>query len=80
MTADPDNQTPYNPPDAPSWRKPFGIILILALILVWCGIVVTMMDWISGLNFWLQLPIYIFAGIIWIFPVKPLLRWMNTGK
>ncbi|MEW4466668.1 DUF2842 domain-containing protein [Parasphingorhabdus sp. JC815] len=79
MNANPDNPTPYNPPSAPSWRKPFGIFLILGLILLWCGIVVTMMDWISGLNFWLQLPIYIFAGIIWIFPVKPLLRWMNSG-
>ena len=80
MNGEPDQNTPYNPPDAPSWRKPFGMILMLLLILLWCGVVVTMMDWISGLNFWLQLPIYIFAGIIWIFPIKPLLLWMNTGK
>ena len=80
MTADPDPELPHNPPDRPNWRQPFGMILILILILLWCGIVVSLLDWLSGLNFWLQLPIYIFAGIAWIFPVKPLLIWMNTGK
>ncbi|MEH6756500.1 MAG: DUF2842 domain-containing protein [Parasphingorhabdus sp.] len=80
MTVGPDDKAPHNPPTAPSWRQPFGMILIMALILLWCGIVVSMMDWISNLNFWLQLPIYIFAGIVWIFPIKPLLIWMNTGK
>jgi len=80
MTAEPHQKPPHNPPTAPNWRQPFGMILILALILLWSGIVVSMIDWISKLSFWLQLPIYIFAGIVWIFPVKPLLIWMNTGK
>lgn len=80
MTTEPDNQTPHNPPDAPNWRAPFGMIVILVFILIWCGVVVSLMDWISDLNFWLQLPIYVIAGIAWIFPVKPLLLWMNTGK
>jgi len=56
------------------------MILILILILLWCGIVVSLLDWIVELNFLLKLPIYIFAGIAWIFPLKPLLIWMNTGK
>ncbi|MEO9469038.1 DUF2842 domain-containing protein [Parasphingorhabdus sp.] len=80
MTAKPDIPPPHNPPEPPSWRKPVGMILILLIILIWCGIVVSLMDWIDTLNFWAQLPIYVFAGIVWIFPVKPLLLWMNTGK
>lgn len=80
MTAESDQRPPHNPPGTPNWRQPFGVILILALILLWSGIVVSMIDWITELSFWLQLPIYIFAGIVWIFPVKPLLIWMNTGK
>jgi hypothetical protein len=28
----------------------------------------------------IQLPIYIFAGIVWIAPLKPLLRWMELGR
>jgi len=80
MTAPSDPNAPHNPPDPPNWRQPVGMILILILILLWCGIVVSLLDWIVELNFWLQLPIYIFAGIAWIFPLKPLLIWMNTGK
>ncbi|MDM8011379.1 MAG: DUF2842 domain-containing protein [Parasphingorhabdus sp.] len=80
MTADPEQNAPHNPPDPPNWRQPFGMIVILLLILLWSGFVLGMIDRISELNFWLQLPIYIFAGIAWIFPLKPLLIWMNTGK
>ncbi len=64
----------------PSWRKPAGMILILLLILLWCGIAVTLIDQLSGLNFWLQLPAYVILGVAWIFPIKPLLTWMNTGS
>ena len=64
----------------PTWRKPIGMLFILFLIMLWCGIVVSFIDTISDLNFWLQLPIYLFAGVIWIFPVKPVLIWMNTGS
>jgi hypothetical protein len=29
---------------------------------------------------WAQTPFYLVAGIVWIFPLKPLLRWMETGR
>ncbi len=80
MTTDPDKKLPYNPPDAPNWRAPVGVILMLVFVLIWSGIVVSLIDRISDLNFWLQLPIYVIAGIIWIYPIKPLLLWINTGK
>jgi hypothetical protein len=25
------------------------------------------------------MPVYIVAGIVWIFPLKPLFAWMNRG-
>ena len=37
MTAEPDQNLPHNPPDPPNWRQPFGVILILLLILLWIG-------------------------------------------
>ncbi len=64
----------------PSWRKPFGIFLILALIAVWAVIVASAAPLIGALPALLQLPIYLVAGIVWILPLKPLLRWMETGK
>ncbi len=63
--------------DQPSWRKPVGMILMLLLILLWCGIAVTLIDYLDGLNFWLQLPAYIILGVGWIFPIRPLLTWMS---
>jgi hypothetical protein len=27
-----------------------------------------------------QAPFYLLMGIIWIIPLKPLVRWMQTGK
>lgn len=63
--------------DQPSWRKPAGIILMLLVILLWCGIAVTLIDYLDGLSFWLQLPAYIILGVGWIFPIRPLLTWMS---
>ena len=64
----------------PSWRKPFGMFLILALIAVWTVLVTSLSPWIGALNALLQAIIYIFLGVIWIAPLKPLLRWMETGN
>ncbi|MFL6858840.1 MAG: DUF2842 domain-containing protein, partial [Allosphingosinicella sp.] len=37
-------------------------------------------DRIAGWPALAQLPFYVAAGIVWILPLKPLLRWMETGK
>ena len=64
----------------PSWRKPAGMLLILAIIAGWAVIVASAAQYISALPGWAQLVIYATAGIVWIFPMKPLLAWMETGK
>ncbi|MGE5722626.1 MAG: DUF2842 domain-containing protein [Sphingomonadales bacterium] len=66
-------------PPQPSWRKPAGIGLILLLILVWAIIVSNVADQIGAIPWPLQALFYIVAGVIWILPLKPLLRWMETG-
>jgi len=69
-----------NPPPPPSWRKPAGMFAILALIALLAVVVVSQSDVISGLAIWVQAVIYLFLGIIWIAPLRPLLIWMETGK
>jgi len=64
----------------PSWRKPFGTILILLLILIWAAIILALSPLIEQLPALAQAPIYLVAGILWILPLKPLLRWMELGK
>jgi hypothetical protein len=64
----------------PSWRKPFGMVVILALIGTLAVLVASLAPWISRWHPLLQAPTYFFFGIIWIAPLKPLLRWMETGR
>ena len=64
----------------PSWRKPFGMALIVAIIALWAFIIGSLNGYIGMLPIWAQLIIYAVAGIIWIMPLKPLLQWMETGR
>ena len=67
-------------PHQPSWRKPAGIFAILALIAVWAMLVVSLSGAVSQWPILVQAIFYLIAGIAWILPLKPLLRWMETGR
>ena len=67
-------------PQRPSWRKPTGIFLILALIAVWAVLIATGADWLEGLPWPVHALYYVTAGLVWVLPLKPLLRWMETGR
>ncbi len=69
-----------NPPPDPSWRKPAGMALILLLIAVWAGLVLAASPLIGTWPIAVQSGVYLIAGIVWIFPLRPLLLWMETGK
>ncbi len=67
-------------PAAPTWRKPAGVLAIVALIMVWCVVVASLSGVVGGWAWPLQLVFYIASGLIWIMPLKPLLLWMETGR
>ena len=64
----------------PSWRKPAGIFAILGLIAVWAVLVASLSGQVGNWPVLVQAIFYLVAGIIWIAPLKPLLRWMETGR
>ncbi|MEH3048026.1 DUF2842 domain-containing protein [Sphingomonas adhaesiva] len=64
----------------PSWRKPAGMLLILLLIAIWCVGIVSLSATVGQWHWLVQLVFYVVAGIVWITPLKPLLRWMETGR
>ena len=64
----------------PTWRKPAGIGLILLLILVWAALVASAANWVADLPWPLEALFYLVAGLAWILPLRPLLRWMETGR
>ena len=60
----------------PRTKKLIGVVLFFPLMLLYAGVVVTIGDYIP--NHWaIQLFYYIFMGVIWAFPLKPVMFWMN---
>jgi Protein of unknown function (DUF2842) len=68
------------PVERPTLRKPAGIFIILCMIGVLGWAIGTFDSVIGDLHFLIQAVIYLIAGIVWIAPLGPLLRWMETGK
>ena len=66
----------------PSWRKPVGMLAILGLIALWAVLVASLSGPIGALPVWMQTPLYVVLGIVWIWilPLRRLLAWMETGR
>jgi hypothetical protein len=64
----------------PSWRKSAAIGAILLLILFWAALVASFASAVGDWPVLVQALFYLFAGIAWIAPLKPLLRWAETGR
>jgi len=67
-------------PVKPTWRKPAGILMILLLIAAWSFVVVTVAERLPPLPWPVKALFFVAAGIVWILPLKPLLRWMELGE
>lgn len=68
------------PTPQPSWRKPAGIAAILLLILFWAVLIASFSSALGRLPVLVQALFYLVMGIVWIAPLKPLLRWSQTGR
>jgi hypothetical protein len=64
----------------PRGRNTVGIALILLLIVVWSVLVVSASTLLEGTPWPVHLVYYAAAGLVWILPLKPLIRWMHTGR
>jgi hypothetical protein len=64
----------------PSTRKAATIALILLLILIWAGFVASLAQVVGKWPVLVQAVFYLFMGLAWIIPLKPLLRWSQTGR
>jgi predicted membrane channel-forming protein YqfA (hemolysin III family) len=64
----------------PSSRKLVGITAILLLIGVWALFVAALAPFVGRWPVLAQAPFYLVMGTVWIVPLKPLLRWIETGS
>lgn len=63
----------------PSIRKLAGILIILALILIWASLVASLAPIVGKWPIVVQGAFYLIMGLVWIVPLKPLIRWTETG-
>jgi hypothetical protein len=64
----------------PSTRKLAGIALILLLIVGWAAFVASLAPFVGNWPVLAQAPYYLFMGVAWVIPLKPLVRWIETGS
>jgi len=61
-------------------RKIIASLVMLAFLAVWIFLAGTIGTRLTEAPDWLQLVFYIFAGIAWVLPLRPLMRWMNAKE
>jgi hypothetical protein len=64
----------------PTLRKPLGVLAILGLIAFWAYLLGSLSSIVAQWHILAQGIFYLIAGIVWIAPLGPLLRWMETGQ
>ena len=64
----------------PRGRTLVGTALILLLVVLWAAFVASLAPLVSRWPILVQAPFYLFMGMIWIIPLKPLVRWIQTGR
>jgi hypothetical protein len=65
---------------SPSWRKPAAIAAILGIIAFWALLVASLAPLVGNWPVLVQAIFYLVAGLAWILPLKPLLRWAETAR
>ena len=63
----------------PRWRNLAGIAIILLLIFIWAALVASLAPIVGKWPVLVQGAFYLVMGLAWIIPLKPLLRWAETG-
>ncbi len=61
-------------------RKLIAIAVMLAFMALWIWGAGTVGTHLTGASPWLQLVFYVVAGIGWILPLRPVLKWMNANE
>lgn len=61
-------------------RKALGCLVLLSYLALYAGAAAALGAALAGkIPAWAQLAYFAVAGIVWIFPLKPLFGWMNKG-
>lgn len=64
----------------PSIRSLFGLIILLIGLLVYVGGVAWAAEELGTLPFLVEILFYAIAGVLWIIPVRYLMKWMTKAE
>lgn len=64
----------------PTWRKPFGVLALLAALLVYASLVARLLAPIAAWPVAAQAALYVVLGTVWLLPLRRFLIWMETGR
>lgn len=64
----------------PTWRIPFGILLLLAAVCAYTLGVMMLSPYIERLPVLVQALAYLLLGLAWLLPMRRFLIWMETGR
>lgn len=54
------------------------MLIMIVVLFVYAVALVSFSSTINSWPRWVQLPFYIIAGVAWVFPLKPVIDWMNA--
>ncbi len=66
--------------EQPRPRPTIAIFMILGIIIVWALLIASLSHIVTAWPWPVQALFYTVAGIVWIVPIKPILRWSETGR
>jgi len=62
-------------------RKAIGCFVLLAYLALYAGAAAALGAFLLPiLPGWAELIYFVVAGVVWVFPLKPLFGWMNRGQ
>ncbi len=65
----------------PTWRIPIGVLALVVSLLLYGNVIAWLLA--PTLASWpvlAQAPVYIVLGVIWLFPLRRFMIWMETGR
>lgn len=60
-------------------RKALGCFGLLAYLAIYALAAASLGVALAGAPVWAQILYYAVAGVLWVFPLKPLFTWMNRS-
>ena len=64
---------------SPSRRSAVGILFVVLMIVVWAVLVSTVYPYLVRWPWPAQALFFLAAGLLWVIPLKPLVRWTMSG-